>query len=219
MVGAGGRAWRAWAVAGAMVLAIPTVLAGQTRADAGWPDGRGPGASLVLPSAPAQDTARPPPASPGGAFVRSLLVPGWGQAAVGSYTRAGFYFTTSSATLWMLFKTNRALQEAEAARDLVESEVEYQLRREGITHPDTIAARLDADSRVEERQQLVDSRSQQMEDWTAFGIFWLLLNAADAFVAAHLWDFPEPVEVEWAPVAPRARTELRLRIPLGPPGR
>lgn len=201
--------------AGVLLLASAVQLSAQERTRFLRPDGEA-GSSSVSPAPvqPVQDTAPSPPASPGGAFLRSLLVPGWGQATVGSYTRAGFYFATSSATVWMLFKTGRALGEAEAARSLVEDEVAERLRREGVP-PDSIPLRVEENPAVQERQELVDSRSQQLEDWAAFGVFWLLLNAADAFVAAHLWDFPDPVEIEWAPVSPAGRSELRLRVPLG----
>lgn len=202
-------------LAGVLLLGFAVELSAQERTPFLRADGRAGSTSFSSsPVQPVQDTAQSPPASPGGAFLRSLVVPGWGQATVGSYTRAGFYFGTSSATVWMLVKTARALGEAEAARDLVEDEVAERLRRAGVPS-DSIPIRVEESSAVEERQELVESRSQQLEDWAAFGLFWLLLNGADAFVAAHLWDFPEPVEVEWAPVSPAGRSELRLRVPVG----
>lgn len=172
-------------------------------------------ASKVLLPQAQEDTAASPPVSPGGAFLRSLAVPGWGQAAVGSHTRAGFYFASSAATGWMLFKTAKFLGNARERRDLVESEVEAALVRQGITDPDSLAARIEAHPRVEGLNGLVEVRSQQMEDWIAFGIFWLLLNGADAFVAAHLADFPEPVEMEFRPGGAGGRTELRFSMPMG----
>lgn len=166
------------------------------------------------PGAPAFPTV-----SPGGAFIRSLAVPGWGHAAAGSYTRAGFYFLTSGATYWMLTKTARSLGVAEDRLSLVEQEVEAELRRGGLTNPDSVTVRVEGDERVVGARSLVESRQQQMEDWTAFGIFWLLLNATDAFVSAHLADFPEPVEIDVRPGPPGRPTELRLSVPLGGAGR
>lgn len=160
-----------------------------------------------------------PTVSPGGAFIRSLAVPGWGHAAAGSYTRAGFYFLTSGATYWMLTKTARSLGVAEDRLSLVEQEVEAELRRGGLTNPDSVTVRVEGDERVVGARSLVESREQQMEDWTAFGIFWLLLNATDAFVSAHLADFPEPVEIDVRPGPPGRPTELRFSVPLGGPGR
>lgn len=162
----------------------------------------------------APDTAAPA-VSPGGAFLRALVVPGWGHAAAGSYTRAGFYFVTSAATGWMLFKTAHSLEAAEARRDLAEEVAKARLEREGITEPDRVEARLEENPRVQSIRGLVEARSQQMEDWTAFGLFWLFLNAADAFVSAHLADFPEPVEIDVRSAPPGSRSELRISVPVG----
>lgn len=159
--------------------------------------------------------------SPGGAFLRSLLVPGWGQAAVGAYPRGGFYFLTAGATGWMLAKTAHFLDAAEERRSLVRSQVLDELRRGGTIDPDSLTSLLEADERMEAAEDLVEVRSQQMEDWTAFGIFWLFLNAADAFVSAHLEDFPTPLGIEalpgGRPGAPAAR--LKLSVPIGGPPR
>ncbi|RMH19573.1 MAG: hypothetical protein D6701_04835, partial [Gemmatimonadetes bacterium] len=64
----------------------------------------------VLPTPPpsdsvAADSVRAAAVSPGTAFLRSLLVPGWGQASVGSVGRGAFYFVTESASAWMIVKT------------------------------------------------------------------------------------------------------------------
>lgn len=58
-----------------------------------------------------------PPVSPMGAFFRSLVLPGWGQASVGRPVRGAFYFAMESASLWMLFKTDAKLSSAERIGD------------------------------------------------------------------------------------------------------
>ena len=58
-----------------------------------------------------------PPVSPMGAFLRSLVLPGWGQAAVNQPVRGAFYFTMEAASLWMLYKTQSKLAAAERAGD------------------------------------------------------------------------------------------------------
>ena len=55
---------------------------------------------------------RPPAFSPRGAFVRSLLVPGWGQAHVGASTRGAVYFALSASSLWMTYVSSRQLADA-----------------------------------------------------------------------------------------------------------
>lgn len=172
----------------------------------------GPGLAAQAP----QDTAAVPEVSPGGAFLRSLVLPGWGHATVGSYTRGGFYFLSSAAIGGMLFKTGTYLGTAREHRDRVEEEVRMRHEREGIVDPDSLAALVERDPRVQDHRGLVEARSEQMEDWIALGVFWLLLNGADAFVAAHLAEFPEPVEVV-VQQGSAGRIEVGVAVPLPPP--
>ena len=86
--------------------------------------------SLVPASVPAETGEQPavdPPEAPGdslgprvspmGAFLRSLVLPGWGQAAVDQPVRGAFYFTMEAASLWMLFKTQAKADAARRAGD------------------------------------------------------------------------------------------------------
>jgi hypothetical protein len=47
--------------------------------------------------------------SPGGALLRSLLIPGWGQARLGRGLAAGFFLTVEGAALGMALKANSEL--------------------------------------------------------------------------------------------------------------
>ena len=58
-----------------------------------------------------------PRVSPMGAFLRSLVLPGWGQTAVDQPVRGAFYFTMEAASLWMLFKTQGKADAARRAGD------------------------------------------------------------------------------------------------------
>lgn len=165
-----------------------------------------PAAAQVQPVQPAPDTARaaprgpvpaPAPAdtvggvSPGGAFLRSLVLPGWGQSAVGAPGRGAVYFALEAGSLWMVYKTQRKLQ--------------YARRRQ---------AYLREVGELEEDRQLglVSAREEQMEDWITLAGFLLLFNAADAFVAAHLADFDERIGV----VPGRTGgAEVRVTLPAG----
>ena len=155
------------------------------------------------------------PVSPGGAFIRALLLPGWGHASIGSYKRGGFYFTTGATTAIMLTRILRRLAIAEDARDLKESRVREALLAAG-TSPDSLVDLVDQDDEVASAQGLVLSRRQQLEDWVALAAFLVLLSGADAFVSAHLRDFPPPVAVE-AAIGPGGSIELGFRVPVGPP--
>ncbi len=135
---------------------------------------------------------------------------------MGSYGRGGFYFATESAVAWMLFKTNRRQRASRAILALREGEAEAFHMALGVTDPDSLLALIEADPLVTDARELDEVRSQQFEDWLAFGIFMLLLSGADAFVAAHLADFPEPLTPGFQAL-PDGRFEASLRITL-PPG-
>ena len=133
--------------------------------------------------------------SPGGAFLRSLIIPGWGQTASGSPNRAAFYFTLESFSAWMILKTSKTLGSAQNILALRMSEAEIRLRSQGAD-PADIPSQVDSDPAVQSARDLEETRLQQREDWFAFALFFLFLGGADAFVAAHLADFPEPLEVQ-----------------------
>jgi len=78
--------------------------------------GRSEGADSVTSPTPDANAAGPP-VSPMGAFFRSLVLPGWGQASVGRPVRGAFYFTMEAGSLWMLLKTQAKLSAAERIGD------------------------------------------------------------------------------------------------------
>jgi len=150
--------------------------------------------------------------SPRGAFVRALLVPGWGHAAIGSYTRGGFYFALETATAYTFIRTRVRLSEARERAALRETLVRARLAEEGVTDAAAIETRVEADQVLQGFEDLVSSREGQQEDLVAWGIFLLLLTGADAYVSAHLRDFPTPIELETSAAAD-GRPEIRFRIP------
>ncbi len=149
---------------------------------------------------------------PAGAFLRGALVPGWGHAASGSLTRGAFYFGVEAAAGWMVFKTWRKLRVAREQAALWEERVTARLVSEGITDQEDIDAELDGHDEIGRLRELVDSRAQQREDWAAVAVFVLLMSGVDAFVSAHLQDFPEPLTIEGAP---GGTVSLTVRIPVG----
>ncbi len=46
-----------------------------------------------------------------------------------------------------------------------------------------------------DNRALVDARRQQRQDWIAYTLFFTFLNGLDAYVAAHLTDFPGELDV------------------------
>ncbi len=172
----------------------------------------------VPPQAPTPDLALGPsvldPPSPGGAFLRSLVIPGWGHAAIGAKGRGAFYVATEAGTWYALLRTRLRLSEARDHLDLRERAMRSVLADEGITDPAEVEALLEADPEIADARGLVSSRESQQEDWLALGIFLMLLSGADAYVSAHLAGFPDPIEVGVLPGA-AGGVELAVRIPVG----
>ena len=160
---------------------------------------------------PAQTAGQEPPGrvSPGGAALRSFVVPGWGQAVAGSTERGAVYFTLESLGLWMILKTSKTLGSARDIEAMQRLEAEERLIAGGTVDP--LPGAIDADPAVESAFNLVEIRKQQREDWIAFSVFFLLLGGADAFVAAHLADFPDPLETAIRPL-PDMGVELGFRL-------
>jgi hypothetical protein len=98
------------------------------------------------------------PVSPGGALLRSIILPGWGQAKLGRKVPAIIFLTVEGVSLGMALKAN----------------AEYQYLRD--TDPDRATG-----------------KSLEREDWLVVMGFNHLLAGVEAYVSAHLWDFPGDV--------------------------
>jgi hypothetical protein len=145
---------------------------------------------------------------PGTAFMRSLIVPGWGQFSVGAYKRGVFFAAVQGTSYYMLFKTRDKLTRAE---DRLETRTAV-LRDSLIAIDDTVGleAKLDTAQVLESGRALVDSRERQMQDWITYTIFFTLASGVDAFVAAHLADFPVRIEPE---AQVNGSVNLRFSVP------
>lgn len=141
--------------------------------------------------APPDSAAVSEPFSARGAFLRSLVLPGWGQSYVGSPGRGAVYFALEAGSLWMVYKTSRELGEVR--------ELQRYLRATG---------------RLSEQQTLgiVEAREEQREDWITLSLFLLLFSGADAYVAAQLADFDERIGVR---PGPEGGVRLEARVPVG----
>lgn len=175
------------------------------------------GAAPSVDSPAAADSAAgtdsvPPGPSPTGAFLRGALIPGWGHAASGSLTRGAFYFGFEAAAGWMVFKAARRLRVAREQVAVWEERVTAQLEREGITDPGEIETELGRHEEVVRLRGLVDGREEQREDWVAVAVFTLLMSGVDAFVSAHLRNFPDPLTIEGSP---DGTIEVAIRVPVG----
>jgi len=101
---------------------------------------------------------------PVAALWRSLLLPGWGQAATGRHFTGAAFATWEGVTIMM---TVRAVQEQHYMEE--------------------------TDSKN------LDSKRQQVQDWVVLWVFNHLFSGAEAFVSAHLQDFPKDLKVRAFP--------------------
>ena len=151
--------------------------------------------------------------SPGGAFLRAVLVPGWGHVSIGANARAGAYFAIESAVAYGIIRTRRRISEAASRANFRELQLREDLTTKGITDPNQIENALESDATLADLKSLGESRSDQQEDLVAFGLFLLFLSGADAFVSAHLKDFPDPIAIEAGPTND-GRLEIGLKLRL-----
>ncbi len=108
-----------------------------------------------------------PPVSPMGAMLRSLLLPGWGQSILNRRGTGAFFVLFEGISLTMTLKSIHQLDHLERVQS-------------------------DADPESIER---VDAKRAEVQDWAVLLAFNHLMAAAEAFVSAMLWDFPEELEV------------------------
>jgi hypothetical protein len=101
---------------------------------------------------------------PMGAFLRSLLLPGWGQAATGRRTAGALFATWEGVSAMMTLKA--------------QSEFHY-LREAGSVNE--------------------GAKRQEVQDWLVLWIFNHLFSGAEAFVSAHLQDFPKDLKIRAVP--------------------
>lgn len=101
---------------------------------------------------------------PMGAFWRSLLLPGWGQAETGRPVTGALFATWEGLAAMMTLKA--------------QSEVHY-LRESGSAN--------------------VPAKRQEVQDWLVLWIFNHLFSGAEAFVSAHLEDFPKDLKLRAFP--------------------
>ena len=115
--------------------------------------------NIVLPADTMHHGVRPL-----GAFWRSFLLPGWGQAVTNRRTTGAAFVAWEGVTAMMTLK---AQQEANYFKAI--GSPNLQLKR------------------------------QEVQDWLVLWIFNHLFSGAEAYVSAHLMDFPPDLEVRAFP--------------------
>jgi hypothetical protein len=142
---------------------------------------------------------RRPPISPRRAFLTSLVMPGLGQSVLGRTRSGAVLLAFEAVCVFMVRET--ALGVREARRSAADSVLVAYVGDNGAPAPRF--------RRTGFPVSLIRTRQEQMEDWVAVLVANHLFAAADAFVAALLWDLPAEVAVSGTRHS--ARLALRLR--------
>ena len=61
-------------------------------------------------------------------------------------------------------------------------------------------------------EERIEAKKQEIQDWAVLLVFNHLVAGAEAFVSAHLWDFPVELETQTLP-GRRAGLGLRVALP------
>ena len=101
---------------------------------------------------------------PMNAFWRSLLIPGWGQAATDRHTMGAVFVAWEGVTAMMTLK---AQQEANYLKSIGSGTLR--------------------------------GKRQEVQDWLVLWVFNHLFSGAEAYVSAHLRDFPPELQIRAVP--------------------
>jgi hypothetical protein len=134
------------------------------------------------------------------AFIRALIVPGWGHFSIGANRRGAVFVALQGTSWFMLTKTLSKLHTAQNERKGFEKTATDSLN--ALMASDTVIARqlsdtvafnnaLAANATVARSRRLVSARQDQRQDWITYTLFFTMAGAVDAYVAANLRDFPK----------------------------
>lgn len=173
----------------------------------------------------AEDTVVRTGPRPRSVFIRAMVVPGWGHASIGEYRRGSVYFALQASSWAMLIKTVNKLNDvrdrerglARIVRDSLDARIaaDTALARE-LEDPFAYAEKLEEDMvaypGIPEARRLIVSRRRHRQDWIVYTVVTTFASAIDAYVTAHLSDFPR--EVTTLPTADGG-VEVSIRVPIG----
>ena len=182
------------------------------------PDSSGPridaGAGPVVRATPVRrDPTVEPPISPKRALFTSMLLPGLGQSQLGRNKARLLFGAFEVVSVVMARETANRLRQAKRARGPVaDTSIVIESFDPLASSPVGFAR---AGSRVSTNLAgRVTARRSQFEDWMALIAFNHLMAAADAFVAAQLWDLPTQVTAIRVTPAPGMPVETRVQVGL-----
>jgi hypothetical protein len=117
------------------------------------------------------------PIGPMGAFWRSFLLPGWGQARLNRKLTGGIFVAWEGVTMGMSLKTRH--------------ELAY-LRRTN--------------------SERAENKRREHEDWIVLLVFNHLFSGLEAYVSAHLADFPGDLQFQAVPGGVGGSVSIPIRV-------
>lgn len=145
-----------------------------------------PAESVAAPRSRAVVPAGP---SPGGSALRSMILPGWGQAKNGAWLKSGAFFAAYTGMLGWAVRLNQDKQDAESRLRAAAGSADEAFWRS-------------------ETSRLEDARNGKV--W--LGGLVLLLAMAEAYVDAHLYRFEERIAADVAVRAGADGPEARVGV-------
>jgi len=151
----------------------------------------------------ARDTAEHLRITPRKAFLRSIVIPGWGEASAGNYKRGAVFLALAGTSDGMLIATLKRLSSAEQVwqRNIADTAALVSKDTVLMKGPDSLLVTKPAiwhaahDTTVT-GFSLVKSRRSQREDRLFQALFFTLISGVDAYINAQLSDFPAGIGVE-----------------------
>lgn len=142
-----------------------------------------------------------PPASPKGAAIRSLLLPGFGQFTLKKPVLGAVFVAVEVGMLSQVIRYNKQFQDRRA---------EVQSFRPGTLPAGPGRDSVFADSVSADSAARVASAKR--EDWIVYAVVNHVLSALEAYISAHFWDFPKELRVYALPRGVAGSMSLPFRI-------
>lgn len=141
------------------------------------------------------------PVTPFGAFWRSFLLPGWGQAVLDRPVAGAVFGTAEALSVAMIRKAAYDLREARryGADSVIVSTWRVVNGREVLDSLGRPAIATTTRNRWTQ-DAIQPARATFREDWAAALVFIHLISGVDAFISAQLWDLPAQVAIRPAPM-------------------
>jgi hypothetical protein len=182
-------------------------------------------AQQVMPPDTLTPVAEPIPPEgllPRTAFIRALLVPGWGHFSMGEHRRGAVYVALQSTSWFMLVRTAGRLGDARAVERgialLAVDSLELAMAQDTAlasrlrANPDAYEQALATFPGLGGARDLVTSRRRHQQDWIVYTLVFTFAAAIDAYVTAHLAEFPVDIS---ATRSADDGVRLGVRVPVG----